>query len=233
MNLAEFLNNLDWSVLTDTLLSIIPALICIILHEISHGYVAYRLGDDTAKKMGRLTLNPIKHIDVFGLISMVVVHFGWAKPVPIDPRNFKNPKRGMALTALAGPVSNLLIAIVALFIYGCLLPLGYNMVGRVLLETFARLAIFSTWLGVFNMLPIPPMDGSKFFFAIASDETYFKLMRYERYGMLLILFIALSGFIGLPIADRFFGALSTAVSFVLTNLQFITKAGSGFVNLFL
>ena len=231
--MSEFLNNLDWSVLTDTLLSIIPALVCIILHEISHGYVAYRLGDDTAKKMGRLTLNPIKHIDIFGLISMVVVHFGWAKPVPIDPRKFKKPKRCMAITALAGPVSNLLIAVIALFIYGCFLPLGSSAVGVIVLETFARLAIFSIWLGVFNMLPIPPMDGSKFFFAIASDETYFKLMRYERYGMLLILFIAFSGLVGLPIADRFFGALNTAVSFVLTNLQFITKAGFGFVSLFL
>ena len=231
--MAEFLNNLDWSVVTDPLLSIIPALICIILHEISHGYVAYRLGDNTAKDMGRLTLNPIKHIDIFGLISMVVIHFGWAKPVPIDPRNFKNPKRGMALTALAGPASNLIIAIIALFIYGCFLPLASSIAGNVVMETLARIAIFSVWLGVFNMLPIPPMDGSKFFFAIASDKMYFKLMRYERYGMVIILFIALSGLMGLPFADRFYGALATAVNFVLSHLHFITEAGYGLVNSFM
>jgi Zn-dependent protease len=95
------------------------------------------------------------------------------------------------------------------------------------------MAVLSNWLGVINMLPIPPMDGSKFFFAIASDELYFKLMRYERYGMLIILFIAFSGLIGLPIADRFFGALSTAVSFVLNLLSFVSKAGYGLVSLFL
>ncbi len=227
--MADFLKNLDWTLV----LSIIPALICIIFHELSHGYVAYRLGDNTAKEMGRLTLNPIKHIDILGLAAMVFVHFGWAKPVPIDPRNFKNPKRGMAITAIAGPLSNLLLAIVALFIYGCLYPFSNSLIGYIIADTFRIIAVFSIWLGVFNMLPIPPMDGSKFFFAIASDELYFKLMRYERYGMLIILFIALSGTLGLPFADRFFGALNIAVNFVLSHLNFIAKAGYNLVNLFL
>lgn len=232
--MASFLNNLNWNEISNTLLSIIPALVCIILHEISHGYVAYRLGDNTAKNMGRLTLNPLKHLDILGLISMVIVHFGWAKPVPIDPRNFKNPKRGLALTALAGPMSNLLITICALFIYGLLLiPLANSVVGSMVLETFRRIAVFSLWLGVFNMLPIPPMDGSKIFFAIASDKTYFWLMRYERYGMAIILFIAFSGLIGLPFADTFYGALNTAVSFVLSNLLFIAEAGNDLVQLFI
>ena len=114
-------NGFDFTNLLDILLSVVPALICITLHELSHGYVAYRLGDDTAKRAGRLTLNPIKHLDIMGLIMMVIFRVGWAKPVPVNMYKFKNPKRGMAITALAGPVSNILIAVVFLFLYGLLL----------------------------------------------------------------------------------------------------------------
>ena len=111
---------LDWSYLTNILLSIIPALICITLHELSHGFVAYKLGDTTAKDAGRLTLNPIKHLDIMGILMMVVFHFGWAKPVPVNMYRFKNPKQGMAITAVAGPLMNVLITIVFLFLYGLL-----------------------------------------------------------------------------------------------------------------
>ena len=117
---ANVFHNLDWSVLMDILFSILPALICITLHELSHGAVAYALGDTTAKDAGRLTLNPIRHIDPWGLVMMVLFRFGWAKPVPVNMYRFKNPKKGMALTALAGPVSNLIIAAVFLFLYGLL-----------------------------------------------------------------------------------------------------------------
>jgi Zn-dependent protease len=224
--LLTFLNNLDWSVLTDALISVIPALICIILHEMSHAYVAYRLGDNTAKSLGRLTLNPIKHLDIFGLLAMMFIGFGWAKPVPIDYRNFKHPKRGMALTALAGPVTNLLIAVVTLFIYGLLIiPLSAGAVGATVLKMIHRLALFSTSLAVFNILPIPPMDGSKVFFAIASDELYFKLMRYERFGFILILILAFSG--------KLWGPLSTAISFVFDKLLIVAQAGLDLAMLFL
>ncbi len=222
--MAEFINNLDLSILTDALISVIPALICIILHEMSHAYVAYRLGDNTAKEMGRLTLNPLKHLDIFGLLAMMFIGFGWAKPVPIDPRKFKKPKNGMALTALAGPVSNLLIAVVVLFLYGLLLiPLSSGTVGLIVLQVIYRLALFSTSLAVFNILPIPPMDGSKVFFAIASDQTYFKLMRYERYGFILIIILALSGKLWQP--------LSAAINFVFEKLLFIGQAGLDLFNL--
>ena len=97
-----------------------PSLICITLHELSHGYVAYRLGDDTAKRADRLTLNPLKHLDPVGLLMMLVFRVGWAKPVPVNMYRFKNPKRGMAITALAGPVSNVLITLVFLLLYGAL-----------------------------------------------------------------------------------------------------------------
>ena len=105
--MRDFLQQLDFSVLTDALINVIPAVICITLHELSHGAAALRLGDPTAKNAGRLTLNPLKHIDLFGLICLAVFGFGWAKPVPIDMRNFKNPRRGMAPTARAGPAANI------------------------------------------------------------------------------------------------------------------------------
>ena len=110
----------DFTYLLSIILGIVPSLICITLHELSHGLVAYKLGDDTAKRAGRLTLNPLKHLDPMGLLMMLVFHVGWAKPVPVNMFRFKNPKRGMAVTALAGPVSNIVIAVVFMFVYGVL-----------------------------------------------------------------------------------------------------------------
>ena len=177
---------LDWSVLTNLLLSVVPALLCITLHELAHGYVAYRLGDDTAKRAGRLTLNPLKHIDIMGLIMMVVLKFGWAKPVPVNMWKFKNPKKGMAITAAAGPLANLLIAFVFLFFYGLLfIPLTrLGNTGGYILEMIYITAYLSIALAIFNVIPIPPLDGSKVLYAFVSDRAYTKLMYYERYGMI-------------------------------------------------
>lgn len=220
--MSRFLNNIT---VYELLLTIIPALICIILHELSHGVVALRLGDTTAKEAGRLTLNPIKHIDVIGLVMMMLVGFGWAKPVPINPFRFKKPKRGMALTALAGPVTNLLIAVLFLFLFGALYPLRTTAVGRTVVDIVDITAQLSISLAIFNLLPIPPMDGSKVFFAIASDELYFKAMRYERYGLLLILILSWSG--------KLWGPLSRVIGFVYGKLFFIAQAGNDLVNLFI
>ena len=199
---SDVIGNLNWSVLTDMLLAVIPALICITLHELSHGFVAYKLGDNTAKSMGRLTLNPIKHIDIFGLIMMVVLKFGWAKPVPVNMRNFKNPKRDMAITALAGPLSNVLICCVVLFIYGLVyLPCnlaGTEFAGSLLYAVYIT-AYLSIALAIFNIIPIPPLDGSKVLFSLMSDESYMKLMRYERYGMLLLLVLIVTDVLGNPL----------------------------------
>ena len=199
---SDVIRNLNWSVLTDMLLAVIPALICITLHELSHGFVAYKLGDNTAKNMGRLTLNPIKHIDIFGLIMMVVLKFGWAKPVPVNMRNFKNPKRDMAITALAGPLSNVLICCVVLFIYGLVyLPCnlaGTEFAGSLLYAVYIT-AYLSIALAIFNIIPIPPLDGSKVLFSLMSDESYMRLMRYERYGMLLLLVLIVTDVLGNPL----------------------------------
>ena len=199
---SDVIQNLDWSVLTDILMSVIPALLCITLHELSHGYVAYRLGDNTAKNMGRLTLNPIKHIDIVGLIMMVAFKFGWAKPVPVDMRNFKHPKRDMALTALAGPLANVLICCMFLFVYGLIyLPCtlsGSLFLGDVLDMVYIT-AYLSIALAVFNIIPIPPLDGSKVLFSLMSDADYYKLMRYERYGMLLLLILIATNVLADPL----------------------------------
>lgn len=180
---------LDWSYLTNILLSVIPALVCITLHELSHGFVAYKLGDHTAKDAGRLTINPVKHIDIMGLVMMVVFKFGWAKPVPVNMRNFKNPKKGMAITALAGPVSNVVIAIVFLFVYGLLaIPLSkLGNAGDYFAQMLYLTAYISIALAIFNVIPIPPLDGSKVLYSFLSDSAYWKLMRYERYGMLFLI----------------------------------------------
>jgi Zn-dependent protease len=199
---SDVIQNLDWSVLTHILMSVIPALLCITLHELSHGYVAYRLGDNTAKNMGRLTLNPIKHIDIVGLIMMVAFKFGWAKPVPVDMRNFKHPKRDMAITALAGPLANVLICCVFLFVYGLVyLPCnlsGNSFFGDVLDMVYIT-AYLSIALAVFNIIPIPPLDGSKVLFSLMSDADYYKLMRYERYGMLLLLILIATNVLANPL----------------------------------
>ena len=195
--LRNIWHNLDWTILY----SVIPALLCITIHEVSHGLMALRLGDDTAKLQGRLTLNPLKHIDPFGLIMMILFRFGWAKPVPVNMYRFRDPKKGMAVTALAGPASNLVLSALALFLYGLLfLPLQ----GTALLEPVSQLlqitAYLSLNLAIFNLIPIPPLDGSKVLFAVIPDRSYMQLMRYERYGMLLLLLIVSTDLVGRPLS---------------------------------
>jgi Zn-dependent protease len=214
----NFIQGLDWQRLADILISVVPALICISFHEAAHGFVAYRLGDGTAKAMGRLTLNPIRHIDIFGLIMMAVFGFGWAKPVPVDMRRFKNPKRGMAITALAGPVSNILLAAVFFAVAGAFYALAPRDGGTALQIAEAligRTAALSVALAVFNILPIPPLDGSKVLFSLFSDRIYAKLMRVERYG-----FIILIALIYTNMLDSTIGAMR---DFAMRKLSFITE----------
>ena len=210
------LDGFDFSYLLSLVQGLIPAVICITLHELSHGLAAYRLGDNTAKERGRLTLNPLKHIDVVGFIMMVVFHFGWAKPVPVNMYNFKNPKRGMAITALAGPASNLVITVVFLLLYGAAyIPLYGSGAGRYVLDTLMLTAYCSLGLGLFNMIPVPPLDGAKVLAAVIPDESYYKLMRYEKYGMILLVILVWTGLLGDPV--------SSAVSFVFDRLSVIAQ----------
>lgn len=163
--------------------------LCLTVHEVSHGLAAYAMGDPTARRMQRLSLNPLHHIDWFGLAAMVLCGFGWAKPVPVDPRYFKNPKRGMALCALAGPLSNLLLAVLLL-----LLARWGAAAGAEGLTAFAfTTAYLSVGLGAFNLIPLPPLDGSKVLAALLPDRVYALWMRYERIGMLLVFALVLLG----------------------------------------
>ena len=193
-NIGDFLNV--------ALMRIIPALICITIHELSHGYAAYKLGDRTAKDMGRLTLNPIKHIDPVGLLMMLLIGFGWAKPVPVDMRNFKHPKWYMAITAFAGPLSNIILAVFVLFLAGFMVkPLGIVIdfsadhfyytgeTGLMIYRMIWNTITLSVALAIFNMLPFPPLDGSKVVFSLLPENTYYKVMRYERYGILVLLVV--------------------------------------------
>jgi len=183
----------------------VAALICIPLHEVSHGWAAYRLGDPTAKLRGRLTLNPIKHFDVVGFLLMVVAGFGWAKPVPVDVRFFRRPKRDMAIVGIAGPLSNFVLSFVCLLITsGMERFVRYSEPAQLVYNAFYFTALLSTGLGVFNLIPISPLDGSKIIGAFLPEKIYYKVLRYEKYGMILLLVLVMAGNI-LPQFD-FFGA---------------------------
>ena len=184
----DVLAGLDYHYLVDLLLQVIPALLCIMIHEICHGLAAYALGDRTAATQGRLSLNPLHHVDWFGLVMLAFFHIGWAKPVSVNMRNFRNPKRGMAITALAGPISNFLLAAVMLFFFGLLYaPLYDKKWGYDLLVLLESIAYLSVSLGLFNLIPFPPLDGSKVLFSLLPDKAYMKLMFLERYGMIVLI----------------------------------------------
>ena len=196
--LQELFQALDVVSLLNAVLRVAAVLLCLTVHETCHGLTAYALGDPTAKAMHRLSLNPLHHIDWFGLLMMLAAGFGWAKPVPVDPRYFKKPKEGMALTALAGPVSNFLLALLLIFISKLIyLYAPYTVVmGAVFTFCLYTAAPLSIGLGLFNLIPIPPLDGSKVVAVLLPDRAYGTLMRYERYGMLLLLALSLLGVFG-------------------------------------
>ena len=197
MSVSQWFQQLDFSGVLNLGISALAALLCICVHESAHGLAALALGDPTAKQMGRISLNPLRHVDLVGLIMLAVAHVGWAKPVRIDPRYFKDPKAGMALTALAGPVSNFLLA----FITGFIASMGYfgyilhptSKALYYLFEFFYYATVISCGLGVFNLIPISPLDGSKVLYAFLPEQAYWKLMRYERYGMFLLIALVMLG----------------------------------------
>ena len=205
---ADFFRGFDLWGLLDLLVTAMACLFCITFHEVSHGMVAWKLGDQTAKKAGRLSLNPVRHIDVIGLLMMLAVGVGWAKPVPVDPRNFKDPKRGMALTALAGPVSNILLTTIALLAVRALVHLPLSVPLLVVICLLSNVAVLSIGLGIFNLFPVPPLDGSKILAAALPEGSYRKLLRYERFGMILVVALFLTGVLERPISLLISHALS-------------------------
>ena len=200
---SQLAQGVDWTSMGAMGLRIVAVLLCVVVHEVCHGLAAYWLGDPTAKRSHRLSLNPIHHLDVFGLLMMVVVGFGWAKPVPVDPRYFKHPKQGMAITALAGPISNFVLAYLSALVYSGLYAVmvvkGETTGLALALEFFSVLILLNIGLGIFNLIPFPPLDGSKVLAMFLPDRLYLQWMRLERYGMIVLMallwFGVLDGFL--------------------------------------
>ena len=186
------------------LLSLPVILIALVFHEVAHGYVAWKCGDSTAYNLGRLTLNPKNHLDPLGFFCMLIFGFGWAKPVPINTRNFRNPKRGMALSALAGPAANLILGIISALLFGFFNALYSYLYYKLGVDAFwFKLVNWSTllfmlgayynfFLMVFNLIPVPPFDGSRIALTFLPTNLYFRMMRYERqimFGILIVILI--------------------------------------------
>ncbi|MDP4153068.1 MAG: site-2 protease family protein [Bacillota bacterium] len=195
-----------------TLLILLPVLIIsLTFHEYMHGLAAYAMGDPTPKNSRRLTLNPLNHLDPIGAIALLFAGFGWAKPVPINPYYLKKPKRDMALIAFAGPLSNLLLCFVGLVWFYLWQVFPIIQMPTVVTTAFQYFIILNINLAVFNLIPFPPLDGSKIVFSVLSDKTYYKLMEYEKYGMLALFILLMTG--------RFNGIISGVSSWILTGFQ--------------
>lgn len=199
---AEFARNVDWLGLLALLGSACAALLCICVHELCHGLAALGLGDATARDAGRLTLNPLRHVDPVGFLLMLTVHVGWARPVPVDMNRFRHPRRDMALTALAGPLSNLALAWLALLAVRGMyaLPWAGSPAGRLALWALLDVAALSVGLGVFNLLPIPPLDGSKIALSFLPEGAYRAVLRVERRIGLVLMLLLWLGVFNAPLA---------------------------------
>jgi len=205
-------------------LSTLAVLLILTIHEYSHAYAAYKLGDNTAKNLGRLSLNPIKHLDPLGALCMLVFHFGWARPVPINARNFKNPKRDFAITALAGPLSNLIFAFVSASLvlllkrYYLSTAFQSDFLEILVLNFYYFTLIFhqiNVGIAIFNLIPIPPLDGSRLLNVVLPSRTYFRVMRYERniyFGM--IIWLLFGDFIARGLLSVPFIASNSVLSFI-------------------
>lgn len=253
--MLDFLNRIPMIILG------LPAvLISLSVHEASHAYAAYKLGDPTAKNLGRLTINPLKHINPFGFICMILFHIGWANPVPINPRNFKDSKKGMAISAAAGPLSNLCLAIISIILlkivlipmesiafeamstsnnpmallpayngyikdntaYYWLNPLISEKTSFVILSVIAAMLTISISLNFnlmfFNLIPLPPLDGSRIAFIFLSTDTYFKIMKYEFFIQMAFIFLLAMNMISLPL-----GFLTNGITNIFYNLFGISE----------
>ncbi|MBP1758170.1 MAG: rane metalloprotease [Firmicutes bacterium] len=219
--LTELMTMMDWGGLASLMIKIAAIMLCVVVHEMSHGYAAYLLGDPTAKAGHRLSLNPLRHIDPFGLLMMFVVGFGWAKPVPVDPSYFRKPKSGMAITAFAGPLSNFIMAFIAALglnaAYGYYAVAGAGPSLSYLIEFLTVCVAMNIGLGIFNLIPFPPLDGSKIFGILLPERTYFQLMRYESYGILILMALLWFGFLDAPL----YAARSVITNVLFEGTQFM------------
>lgn len=200
---SQWLKQLNFGSTIELLITAMAAMICIVIHEVSHGYMAYRLGDPTAKNAGRLTLNPLKHMDIMGLVSMALLGFGWAKPVPVNFESLKRYRRDTILITLAGPVSNILLAILFLTAYYAIvwLYLAFGWPGWVeyVILFFSYGAQLNAGLAMFNLLPVPPLDGSKVVLTFLPERWFWWVLRRERYGLILLALLLVMGVLDQPL----------------------------------
>ncbi len=199
--------------ITKILLLIVPVLFSISVHEVCHGYVAYYLGDPTAKLAGRLTLNPIKHIDIIGLLVLFITRMiGWAKPVPVDPRYFRNPRKDMMWVALAGPVSNMILAIITALIlkaFGGILGGSYL---YPLVYMLKIMVMINVGLAIFNLIPIPPLDGGRIIVGLLPQDLAYTWSRIEPYGFIILLVLIFTRVIDVVLFPAIIGIINVLLS---------------------
>lgn len=172
------------------------------VHEFAHALSAYKLGDKSQKYMGRLTLNPFAHIDYIGALAILLVGFGWAKPVQVNPMYFKNPKTGMAITSFAGPFANLITAFLCMILFNVTRFIGVfadSVIISYVASLFSYIAVINVGLAVFNLVPVPPLDGSKILAVVLPDRIYYKVMQYENYLYILLIILLATGVLSRPI----------------------------------
>ena len=186
----------------ELIITVVAVLIAISMHELSHGYVSYKLGDPTPKAEGRLSLNPFAHLDIMGTLCLIFFNFGWAKPVKVNPYYYKNHKLGMVLVAIAGPIMNFIIAFLSIMGLGIIIKVSNGYLGNISYNIYIflqYLALINIGLGSFNLIPVPPLDGSKVLGAIIPEDKYFSYMKFEKYGYIALMLLLFIGVLDAPL----------------------------------